>query len=170
MNENEKNTQTAENNQTPPADEQKQTEQKAEKPAEVQKADNSPSDEELAEFHKWKESQQSEAEKQAAAIAKAEKARIASDERAAAAELKLTALSKGITADALDDVIALAKTKITDKMTAEQAIEDIIKKYPAFASKPNLDTGTHTTNNKIEADETALRKAMGLPIKTNGGN
>ncbi len=161
MNENEKNTQTAENNQTPPADEQK-----AEKPVEVQKSDNSPSDEELAEFQKWKELQQSEAEKTAAAIAKAEKARIASDERAAAAELKLTALSKGITADALDDVIALAKTKITDKVTAEQAIEDIIKKYPAFTSKADLDTGTRTTNNKLEADETALRKAMGLPSVT----
>lgn len=78
------------------------------------KAADTPSQEELAAFRKWQESQQSEAEKQAAAIGKADKARAAAEERAEAAELKLTALSKGVSAEALNDVIALAKTKITD--------------------------------------------------------
>ena len=74
---------------------------------ELQKAtekDDIPSSEELAEFRKWQESQKSEAEK----------ARLAAEERAAAAELKLTAMSKGVSSEALGDVIALAKTKITD--------------------------------------------------------
>ena len=87
--------------------------------------------------------------KQAAAIGKAEKARLAAEERAAAAELKLTAMSKGVSSEALGDVIALAKTKITDKVTAEQAIDEIIKKYPAFteSSKPGITTGVRTGGN-----------------------
>lgn len=113
-----------------------------------QKADT-PSSEELAAFRKWQESQKSDAEKQAEAIGKAEKARIAAEEKAAAAELKLTAMSKGISTDALNDVIALAKTKITGKVTAEQAIDEIIKKYPAFteSSKPGITTGVRTGGN-----------------------
>lgn len=114
-------------------------------------ADNSdtPSAEELAAFRKWQESQKSDAEKQAAAIGKAEKARQAAEERAADAELKLTAMSKGVSAEALSDVIALAKIKITDKVNAEQAIDEIVKKYPAFtkSSEPGITTGVRTGGN-----------------------
>lgn len=111
--------------------------------------DDTPSVEELAAFRKWQESQKSDAEKQAAAIGKAEKARLAAEERAAAAELKLTAMSKGVSVEALSDVIALAKTKITDKVTAEQAIDEIINKYPAFteSAKPGITTGVRTGGN-----------------------
>ena len=117
--------------------------------AEPVKDPDTPSAEELAAFHKWQESQKSDAEKQAAAISKAEKARAEAEAKAAAAELKLTAMSKGVSAAALDDVITLAKTKITDKVTAEQAIDEIIKKYPAFAktTEPGITTGVRTGGN-----------------------
>lgn len=116
------------------------------------KAENTPdtlSAEELEAFRKWQESQKSDAEKQAAAIGKAEKAKAEAEAKAAAAELKLTAMSKGVSAEALDDVIALAKTKITDKVTAESAIDEIIKKYPAFAksAEPSITTGVRTGGN-----------------------
>ena len=121
---------------------------------EANKAADAPSSEELAAFRKWQETQKSDAEKQAAAIGKAEKAREAAEERAAEAELKLTAMSKGVSVEALGDVIALAKTKITDKITAEQAIDDIIKKYPAFAKsfEPSITTGVRTGGNTPPAD------------------
>lgn len=111
--------------------------------------DDVPSAEELTAFRKWQESQKSDAEKQAAAIGKAEKARQAAEERAAEAELKLTAMSKGVSSKALSDVIALAKTKITDKVNAEQAIDAIIKKYPAFtkSAEPSITTGVRTGGN-----------------------
>ena len=110
---------------------------------------DTPSAEELAAFRKWQESQKSDAEKQAAAIGKAEKARQAAEGRAAEAELKLTAMSKGVSSEALGDVIALAKTKITDKVNAEQAIEEIVKKYPAFtkSAEPGITTGVRTGGN-----------------------
>lgn len=177
MPEDEKNTQTQENTNTESADtsigggDPKSENQPA--PNTETKAENnpdSPSAEELAAFRKWQESQKSEAEKQAAAIAKADKARLAAEERASAAELKFTAMSKGVSAEAVSDVIALAKTKITDKVTAEQAIEEILKKYPSFAQNTVQDTGAHTPNNKtVTDDDAALRRAMGLPVSQNGG-
>lgn len=128
---------------------------------------DAPSAEELAAFRKWQESQRTDAEKHAAAISKAEKARTDAEERAAAAELKVTALGKGVTADALEDVIALAKTKVSDKVTAEQAIEDILKKYPAFGTAKPVTTGTATHNNSPSADtdDAKIRRVMGLPEK-----
>lgn len=145
-------------------------EPKPEPKTEPVKASDAPSAEELAEFRKWQESQKSDAEKNAAAISKAEKAREAAEAKAASAELKLTAMKQGVTAEALDDVIALAKTKISDKVTAEQAIEDIVKKYPSFAgtaaTKPTT-TGAATPNNSLntDTDDAKIRRVMGLPDK-----
>ncbi|MBE6847798.1 MAG: hypothetical protein E7503_06680 [Ruminococcus sp.] len=145
--------------QTPP--------QETPAPAPAEPKEYAPSADELEAFRKWKESQQSEAEKQAAAISKAEKARTAAEAKAAAAELKLTAMRKGVPADALDDVIALAKTKITDKVTAEAAIDEIIRKYPAFsaAGAASGTTGAATPNNPppTGTDEAKARRIMGLP-------
>jgi len=174
MNEEEKNSQTTEQEKTEsavtsngggdPKSEKKSDTSKTEVKAEP--APDTPSAEELAEFRKWQESQKSEAEKLAAALAKADKARLAAEERASAAELKSTAMSKGVSAEAVGDVIALAKTKITDKVTAEAAIDEIIKKYPSFAQNTVQDTGTHTPNNNTNTDNDAeLRKVMGLPAK-----
>ncbi len=61
--------------------------------------------------------------------------------------MKLAAVSKGVKADAIADVIALAKTKVTDKVPMEQAIDEVIKKYPQFtaSAEPPITTGTKTT-------------------------
>ncbi len=58
-------------------------------------------------------------------------------------------MSKGVSAEALNDVIAIAKTKITDKVTAEQAIDEIVKKYPAVTNptEPSITTGVRTGGN-----------------------
>lgn len=68
-----------------------------------------------------------------------------------------------MSAESLDDVIALAKTKVTDKVTTEQAIDDIVKKYPAFVGGGT--TGTQTLNNppSDELEDAEARKIMGLP-------
>ncbi len=138
----------------------------SQKPAPHSPAADTPTAEELAEFRKWQESKRTDAEKHAAALSKAEKAKSAAEQRAAAAELKVTALGKGVSADALEDVIALAKTKISDQVTAEQAIDSILKKYPAFGGKA-VTTGTATTNNSptMDTDDAKIRKVMGLPEK-----
>ena len=53
---------------------------------------------------------------------------------AAAAEAKAYAYSKGVNAEAVDDVIALAIPKVDDNTTMEKAIEAVIAKYPSFCS------------------------------------
>ena len=158
--------QATEPNIPTPAKAETTPEPKPEPKSEPVKAADTPTAEELAEFSKWQETQKTDAEKNAAAIGKAEKARDAAEARAAAAELKYTALSKGVTAEALDDVIALAKTKISDKVSAEQAIEDIVKKYPAFKGSTGT-TGIDTLNNSpiMDTDDAKIRRVMGLPEK-----
>ncbi len=106
---------------------------------------DAPSAEELAAFRKWQESQKSEIEKQTAAYQKSEKARIEAETKISDYEAKFAALKNGVSADSVDDVVALAKLK-TDKNTSlEQAIESVLEKYPQFRGK-GITTGVHTSN------------------------
>lgn len=88
--------------------------------------------EELEAYKAWKESQKTEEEKKNEALSNAEKARIAAEEKAAALEAKVTALSKGVKSDSVDDVVILAKALVTDEVTIEQAIDKVLEKYPSF--------------------------------------
>lgn len=128
---------------------------------------NQPSKEELKAFHEWQESQKTEAEKTADKIKQAEDAKTAAELKAAEYEAKCAAMTKGVRAEAVEDVIALAKSKVSDDVTLEQAIDSVITKYPQFsgtvAEKPST-TGVSTPNNKDSSnDDALLRAAMGLP-------
>lgn len=90
------------------------------------------SKEELDEYKAWKESQKTEEEKKNEALSNAEKARIAAEEKAAALEAKVAALSKGVISGSVDDVVILAKAMVTDGVTIEQAIDKVLEKYPNF--------------------------------------
>ena len=136
-----------------------QAEPKAEPKPEKKEEISPVSDEEkaeLEEFRKWKESQKSEIEKQTAAYQKSEKARIEAETRISDYEAKFAALENGVSADSVDDVVALARLK-TDKNTSlEQAIESVLEKYPQFRGK-GITTGTHTNNNsKMSGVEAAF--------------
>lgn len=125
---------------------------------------NMPSKDELAAFKKWQEEQQTTEEKHNNAI-NAEKQKAAEAEiRANEFEAKYVAMTKGVKAEAVDDVIALARAKVNDDVTLEQAIDGIIAKYPAFSGKaPQTNTGVKTGNNKTETDDDVLlKKSMGL--------
>lgn len=93
---------------------------------------NQLSKDELEAYKAWKESQKTEEEKKNEALTNAEKARIAAEEKAAALEAKVTALSKGVKSDSVDDVVILAKAMVTDEVTIEQAIDKVLEKYPSF--------------------------------------
>ena len=76
-------------------------------------------------------------------------------------------MSKGVAPEALDDVIALARTKISDSVTAEQAIESIVQKYPQFGA--GVTTGVHTgsggTDNLSGVEAAFYAKNPDLKIK-----
>ncbi|MBD5104469.1 MAG: hypothetical protein HDT47_06365 [Ruminococcaceae bacterium] len=170
MNENEKNEAAAvQETGTKPEPAQEQQPEKTFTQSELDAAiakerQSLPSADELKAFNDWKESQKTKQEKTAEKIKLAQEAQTAAEQKASALEAKLTAVSKGVKPEAVEDVIALAKNKVSDDVTLEQAIESVIEKYPQFGSadKP-LTTGVTTPNNRTPADDTLLRKAMGLP-------
>ena len=93
-----------------------------------------PTKEEMDAFHKWQDSQKTAEQLSAEKISAAQTAASEAEKRAAAAEAKCCAYSKGVNAEAVDDVIALAIPKVDDNTTMEKAIEAVIAKYPSFCS------------------------------------
>ena len=93
-----------------------------------------PSKEEMDAFHKWQDSQKTAEQLSAEKISAAESRAAEAEKKASAAEAKAYAYSKGVNAEAVDDVIALAIPKVDDNTTMEKAIEAVIAKYPSFCS------------------------------------
>lgn len=93
-----------------------------------------PTKEEMDAFHKWQDSQKTAEQLSAEKISAAENRAAEAEKKAAAAEAKAYAYSKGVDAEAVDDVIALAIPKLDDNTTMEKAIEAVISKYPSFCS------------------------------------
>ena len=68
--------------------------------------------------------------------------------------------------DCIEDAVALAEKFVNDKTDISAALGKVLEKYPVFKadkSKPAA-TGVHTETTK-ETDDSALRKAFGLPPK-----
>lgn len=68
--------------------------------------------------------------------------RVATSEAEAKASLmeaKLKALEKGVNKANLDDVVELAKTKVTEETTLDQAIDSVIEAYPGIKVNSNAE-------------------------------
>lgn len=90
----------------------------------------------LKQLKEWQDSQKTEAEKKAEAIADKEKqleAVILENKQLTA---KYAALTLGVRSDAVDDVIALSQSKVTDDVTINDAIAEVLAKYPQFGNVP----------------------------------
>ncbi len=94
-----------------------------------------PSKEEMEAFHKWQDSQKSAEQLSQEKISAAEARASEAEKKAAAAEAKAYAYSKGVSAEAVEDVIALALPKVGDNTTMEKAIDAVITKYPSFCGR-----------------------------------
>ena len=107
-----------------------------------------PSKSELAEFREWKDSQKTAEQKAAEQLAEVAAAKDAAEREKSRLEIKVSCLAKGVSADAADDVIALAERFIDDDTTIEKAVEKVLEKYPSFRSAvkvPGITTGVKTT-------------------------
>lgn len=81
-------------------------------------------------------------------------------------ETKNACYKLGIKEDCIEDAVALAEKFVNDKTDISAALGKVLEKYPVFKadkSKPAA-TGVHTETTK-ETDDSALRKAFGLPPK-----
>lgn len=94
----------------------------------------------LQAYNEWQASQKSEAEKQSEVIAEKEKALEDALMANKTLEAKLSALSAGVNAESVEDVIALAQRSVNEETTIDQAIKLVIEKYPQFAKPPETNT------------------------------
>ena len=81
-------------------------------------------------------------------------------------ETKNACYKLGIKEDCIEDAVALAEKLVNDKTDISAALSKVLEKYPVFKadkSKPAA-TGVRTETTK-ETDDSALRKAFGLPPK-----
>ena len=81
-------------------------------------------------------------------------------------ETKNVCYKLGIKEDCIEDAVALAEKLVNDKTDISAALSKVLEKYPVFKadkSKPAA-TGVRTETTK-ETDDSALRKAFGLPPK-----
>lgn len=81
---------------------------------------------------------------------------------------KVHALSVGVAADCIEDVLALAKSKVGGDITLDKAIDSVIEKYPNFKSekqppKAIVTSAVATANDEQNtADEARINKIMGI--------
>lgn len=107
-------------------------------------AKGQPSKEEMEAFRKWQDSRKTAEQLSQEKISAAESGKADAEKKLAAAEAKCCAYSKGVTAEAVDDVIALAMAKVSDDMPIEKAIDAVISKYPSFCSAKSAPQGVTT--------------------------
>lgn len=80
---------------------------------------------------------------------------------------KVHALSVGVAADCIEDVLALAKAKVAGDVTLDKAIDSVIEKYPSFkgekSPKAIVTSAVATVNDEQKtADEARINKIMGI--------
>ena len=80
---------------------------------------------------------------------------------------KVHALSVGVAADCIEDVLALAKAKVGGDVTLDKAIDSVIEKYPSFKGekppKAIVTSSVATVNDEQKtADEARINKIMGI--------
>lgn len=64
----------------------------------------------------------------------------AAETKAEMLEARVLCLEAGVSKDAADDVIALARNYISDEIDMEDAIGKVLEKYPSFAAKADTES------------------------------
>lgn len=120
----------------------------------------------LQKFREWQESQKTEQEKLQETLQK-----LQADNETLAGEnanlkAQLAAVKQGVKAESVEDVIALAERLVNDETTIDDAIKQVIEKYPHFAEsvneeeeqKPRFTTGQH---NKADNGDSFVKALLG---------
>lgn len=118
----------------------------------------------LAKFREWQESQKTEQEKQQEKLQELQTSNETLANENANLKAQISAMKVGVKAESVEDVIALAERLVNDETTIDDAIKQVIEKYPQFAQdeeeqKPNFTTGQHQTNGNSSNDPFAAKLA-----------
>ena len=121
----------------------------------------------IKDYNKYVESKKTDDEKQQEAFNKVESEKNDALRRALEAESKLACYSSGVSKDYIDDVIAIASTKVTDDKDLDTVLKEMKEdaKYSSFFEKANPSNGTggnpgHGQNNGDQNDGIGKRLAQ----------
>lgn len=89
----------------------------------------------MKKFKEWQDSQKTEQEKQQEKLNNLSKEKDSLSTENQDLKAQLSAMKKGVLGDSVEDVVALAKQRVSDDVTIDEAIDQIIEKYPHFAGK-----------------------------------
>ena len=118
----------------------------------------------LQKFREWQESQKTEQEKQQEKLQELQTDNETLASENANLKAQLAAVKQGVKAESVEDVIALAERLVNDETTIDDAIKQVIEKYPQFSQseeeqKPNFTTGQHQTSGDSSNDPFAIKLA-----------
>lgn len=95
----------------------------------------------LAKFRKWQEEQKTDKEKQDEEFENLKKTNSDFETENSRLKSQISAMKQGVNADSVEDVVALAERLVNDDVTIDDAIKQVIEKYPHFVGqaeeKPN---------------------------------
>ena len=109
-----------------------------------------PSKEELEAFREWQTGRAEAEQNTANQLAEAASARGAAENGRRALEIRVACLSRGVSPEFTDDVIALAERYSDENTPIESAVDSVIAKYPVFCGRkpiqsvPGITTGIRT--------------------------
>lgn len=87
-------------------------------------------------YKEWQESQKTEQEKIADELESIKSEKSTIEQQYDNLQAENLALKTGVIADSVEDVVALAKVKVTDDKDMETAIKEVVEKYPNFVTNP----------------------------------
>ncbi|PWU66573.1 hypothetical protein [Gracilibacillus dipsosauri] len=104
----------------------------------------------MKQFKEWQESQKTEAQRQQEQFEALSKEKESLTSKNQSLEAQLSALKQGVNSDSVEDVVALAERLVNDDVTMDDAIKQVVEKYPHFAGgveeeepKPSFTLGQH---------------------------
>ena len=108
----------------------------------------------MSKFQEWQDAQKTEAEKRDEKLEALEKDHLSIKSENEFLKAQLTASSKGVTPEAISDVVTLAQNLVSEEVDMGAAIDQVIEKYPHFAdvqeevevTKPFFSSGEHSTS------------------------
>lgn len=117
----------------------------------------------LAKFKEWQDSQKTEQERQTERLKELETNQSTLSDENSVLKAQISAMKAGVNAESVEDVVALAKTLVSDDTDMNAAIAKVVEKYPHFAQKeesqqqeqpkPKFSQGKHGTQLTTEAEQ-----------------
>jgi len=89
----------------------------------------------MQKFQEWQEQQKTETEKQAEKLESLESDKTNLSNENSSLKAQISAMKQGVIAESVEDVIALSERLVDDETTIDDAIKQVIEKYPHFAGK-----------------------------------